>query len=307
MLLKSSAPDAPEQFQRNAGRAKEWERKADELVVAAREAVQVGDTGAFFRNLVEAADDVADDLEEAAFHFTLLPDGAREERVRQPLLGLAALLMQGAQEYLKALETTRFVHRGAPREDVQDFLEAIHRITSVEHRTDDAQRGVKRALLQDHASDQALYVYVEAVKNLEQVRGRAHARRPHAARLRDGRGHGEVRAAGMKSTADTRRVFFIDSQSREQPAGDARAMGFKALNLARMAEIGLPVPQAFVLGTGFCREQAREDSRVRRTSWPGTSPPTSAAWSRAADWFTAARASRCSYPCARVRRSRCRA
>jgi uncharacterized protein Yka (UPF0111/DUF47 family) len=167
-LLKSGAPDALEQFERNAGRAKEWERKADELVVAAREAVQVGDTGAFFRDLVEAADDVADDLEEAAFHFTLLPAGAWEERVRQPLLGLAALLMQGAQEYLKALETTRFVHRSAPREDVQDFLEAIHRITSVEHRTDDAQRGVKRALLQDHVGDKALYVYVEAVKNLEQ-------------------------------------------------------------------------------------------------------------------------------------------
>jgi uncharacterized protein Yka (UPF0111/DUF47 family) len=167
-LLKSGSPDAPAQFQRYAVRAKEWEHRADALVTAAREAVQVGDTGAFFRDLVEAADDVADDLEEAAFHFTLLPAGALEEHVRQPLLGLAALLMQGAQEYLKALETTRFVHRSAPREDVQDFLEAIHRIRSVEQRTDEAQRGVKRALLQDHQGDKALYVYVEAIKNLEQ-------------------------------------------------------------------------------------------------------------------------------------------
>jgi pyruvate,orthophosphate dikinase len=36
--------------------------------------------------------------------------------------------------------------------------------------------------------------------------------------------------------------------------GDAREMGFKAYNLARMARIGLPVPPAFVLGTGFCRD-----------------------------------------------------
>jgi hypothetical protein len=38
----------------------------------------------------------------------------------------------------------------------------------VEQRTDEAQRGVKRALLQDHQGDKALYVYVEAIKNLEQ-------------------------------------------------------------------------------------------------------------------------------------------
>jgi pyruvate, orthophosphate dikinase len=35
--------------------------------------------------------------------------------------------------------------------------------------------------------------------------------------------------------------------------GDVRSMGFKAYNLARMARLGLPVPRAFVLGTGYCR------------------------------------------------------
>ena len=35
--------------------------------------------------------------------------------------------------------------------------------------------------------------------------------------------------------------------------GPVETMGFKALNLARMAAIGLPVPQAFVLGTPFCQ------------------------------------------------------
>jgi len=31
-------------------------------------------------------------------------------------------------------------------------------------------------------------------------------------------------------------------------------MGFKAYNLAAMAAAGLPVPQGFVLSTGYCRE-----------------------------------------------------
>ncbi|SFL75962.1 PEP/pyruvate-binding domain-containing protein [Rugamonas rubra] len=34
-------------------------------------------------------------------------------------------------------------------------------------------------------------------------------------------------------------------------------VGFKAYNLLRMAELGLPVPPAFVLGTGFCAPQRR--------------------------------------------------
>jgi len=41
------------------------------------------------------------------------------------------------------------------------------------------------------------------------------------------------------------------------PAGAAagvQEMGFKAYNLARMAGVGLPVPQGFVLGTRFCRD-----------------------------------------------------
>lgn len=55
---------------------------------------------------------------------------------------------------------------------------------------------------------------------------------------------------------NTRRAYWIDPQLREKPAGNAAAMGFKAFNLARMAAIGLPVPQAFVLGTGFCPLEA---------------------------------------------------
>ena len=61
---------------------------------------------------------------------------------------------------------------------------------------------------------------------------------------------------------NTRRAYFIDPQVRERPVATSAAMGFKAYNLARMAAIGLPVPQAFVLGTGFCRTResdARED------------------------------------------------
>jgi len=51
-------------------------------------------------------------------------------------------------------------------------------------------------------------------------------------------------------SANNRRTFFIDVQTRARPPANAAVIGHKAYNLARMAAIGLPVPSAFVLGTG---------------------------------------------------------
>jgi pyruvate,orthophosphate dikinase len=44
------------------------------------------------------------------------------------------------------------------------------------------------------------------------------------------------------------------------PAPSAALIGFKAHNLARMARIGLPVPEGFVLGTGLCNAYLADTS-----------------------------------------------
>ncbi|PWB40315.1 MAG: pyruvate, phosphate dikinase [Rhodocyclales bacterium] len=46
-------------------------------------------------------------------------------------------------------------------------------------------------------------------------------------------------------------------------AGSADHMGFKAFNLARMAHIGLKVPEAFVLGTTICRDFLKHPAKSR--------------------------------------------
>lgn len=166
-LISARLPDGARHIEGNALRAKEWERQADLVVNGGREAARPGDSGIFYRNLLEAADDVADHLEEASFHFTLLPGEPWQDRVYHPVIGLAGLVVQGTQEYLKALETTRYLHRGAMREDIQDFLEAVHRISAIEQRTDEAQRAVKRAFVRERIEHTLLYVYTEAVQSLE--------------------------------------------------------------------------------------------------------------------------------------------
>lgn len=66
----------------------------------------------------------------------------------------------------------------------------------------------------------------------------------------------------MTAPAGNRRIFVIGGPGAEPLAGGAEAMGFKAYNLARMAAIGLPVPPAFVLGTGFCRDLAKHEKKA---------------------------------------------
>ncbi len=62
------------------------------------------------------------------------------------------------------------------------------------------------------------------------------------------------------------------------PAGSARAgfepsaqaMGFKAYNLLRMAELGLPVPPAFAIGTVYCQDVASSLKAAQPELWqPG--------------------------------------
>ena len=166
-LLEARGEGATVRFARNAERAKGWEHQADELVNRARGTASQSGRSDFFRSLIETADDIVDELEEAAFHLTLLPHDGSDSALYDPLNALARLLVDGSQEYLRSLETVRTLRRGGPREDMQDFLEAIHRIMVVERQSDGAQRAVKLTLACGAADYRRLYAFSECARNLE--------------------------------------------------------------------------------------------------------------------------------------------
>ena len=166
-LLQSGLANAATVVLRNAERAKDWESCADELVNRARSSAARSDSSDFFRLIVEAADDVADALEDAAFHLTLMPASGTGGEADARLHALGELLVHGTQEYVKLVETARFVRRGGAREDVHDFLAAVHRIQQIEHQTDEAQRAVKRALVAGTGDARTLFVLSTVARNLE--------------------------------------------------------------------------------------------------------------------------------------------
>jgi uncharacterized protein Yka (UPF0111/DUF47 family) len=169
VLLRAGAKDAAALFLRNAERAKTWERHADELLNRVRASSGQGEEAAFYEDLVSLADDVADDLEDAAFHMTLMPRLNLEGEVLRNVKELAELVVQGGQEYVKVLETARLVRRGGAREDMQDFLEAVHRIVGIEHQTDEVFRNIEYTMLLDGHDARSLYVVSEAARDLEKA------------------------------------------------------------------------------------------------------------------------------------------
>jgi len=150
-LLLTTGPTADRDLvQRTVLRARTWEHRADELVNRCRTAHSRGDAPGPILDLLITADDVADSLEEALYRVSLLQSGEKEgPGPGTPPLGheLPALVLQGAQEYLKAVENARSLHRASPREQVADFLEAVDRIMTVEHQTDDAHRRTQAGIL----------------------------------------------------------------------------------------------------------------------------------------------------------------
>ena len=73
-----------------------------------------------------------------------------------------------AQEYVKIVECAAWVQRGATREDVNDFLEAVDRIVELEHKTDTLEREVTAELLRTGSDGRSLRLYGDLAGLIEE-------------------------------------------------------------------------------------------------------------------------------------------
>jgi len=261
----SARRDAPTRL------AREWERRADQLVKEVRALASRAEEPAPFLEIVEAADDVADSLEEACYYFSLLAQGHPTGVVRARARRLTALVLAAARAYLRAAVFGREVQRGGSREDTDGFLEAVHRVVDLERETDEVQRSVHGALVAEVDTAGELFVLVEGTRALEEAadalmhaarRLHAHvleevvASEPPPARVGPS---AAARRASRTGRAAGQDLYVIGDSSVAVP--DTAAIGRKAQGLARMARAGLRVPQAVVLGTAVSRRHV-ETGRV---------------------------------------------
>lgn len=152
-----------------AARAKVWERQADEIVIRIRDAASRAQAEGIPLELVRMADDVPDELEEAAFHCSLLPGERSAHKAMSAIAILQGLTLSATQEYVKALLAARSFKQGGAREDMQDFFESVHRVMDLERLADNALRQVRRDLLGGAIDARELYVLDAIAANLERA------------------------------------------------------------------------------------------------------------------------------------------
>ncbi|VTZ25369.1 conserved hypothetical protein [Methylocella tundrae] len=165
-LVRDGLQAEPHGAAKRARRARQYEHDADGKVVETRVAVARRPDYAVFLRLLEAADDAADQLEDAA---SLLGLRVLEGKAVDALQILADLLVEGAQEWIKALGHATQIGRAASHAETEDFLTAIDRVAAIEHQADDAERALAASALQ-HASDfRQLHLFTSIGERLEEA------------------------------------------------------------------------------------------------------------------------------------------
>jgi len=160
------ASESKELLGKNAMKAKKWETKADLLVNEMRLKVKNSTETVAFQEILHFSDDVADALEESVFLLPLVPNDV-PLTLFESLQELADLIIQGSREYLKAIENAKHIQNSTSREEVDDFLQAVDNVFTLEHRSDDALRNAKVIIMKETRDHKQIHILSEITKNIE--------------------------------------------------------------------------------------------------------------------------------------------
>jgi len=149
----------------NATRAKRIEEKADAIALDARQAIARTQANPTIAQLVDAAENSIDELEQAAFLVSLLPLEL-EPDLLEPLGELCAVAVSGTEAAIRGLEAAASLSEGDSAES-QDALAATARLVDLEHAADQAERTVTSLVLGGDAERGRSMVVLELARALE--------------------------------------------------------------------------------------------------------------------------------------------
>lgn len=150
-----------------AARAVAWEARADQLLNEARDDIKRFARPASLSDFLTRADDAVDELEEAASLLDLLPLVTSEPAAVTELQHLADLALGASQELIKCIACAASITQSDVRDDLDDFLQALERLVTIEHQADDRMRLLRRMLVTSTVDHRALYLLHELSRALE--------------------------------------------------------------------------------------------------------------------------------------------
>ena len=153
-----------------AGKAKRIEEKADRIAIELRAAAERFGARERTRRLIDTIEDAIDDLEEAAFLFSLLPPEQNRPAL-VPLAALCAAAVAGAEAIARAADAAAMVP-GGHRADTDDALEAVAVLIDVEHAADRTERETIAAVLTDANGGAPALAALECARRIERATDR---------------------------------------------------------------------------------------------------------------------------------------
>jgi len=154
-------------------RAKTWERRADHLLMDARQRAERQSRWTAVVELLEKSDDVADALEEAFFihSMTLLePLSGLPAPVNEVLLRLTDTTLAAIQDQVRAIEIARHVSERSDPAENELFLQTLWRMLRAERLCDEVSRQARVIIIQIlHASPSGLLLATDLVTTIEKA------------------------------------------------------------------------------------------------------------------------------------------
>jgi uncharacterized protein Yka (UPF0111/DUF47 family) len=143
------------------------EHKADRLTAETRPMVSRLDDGeGYLRQILNAAEDANDALEEAGFLLSLIPENETGEPVSQFLYPLLEIAKNSIGELVRAVEASSHLQDGR-QTDVTDALQAIDAVIDAEKRADDALRSAMAAFVVNVPEARLLFLGTEVARAIE--------------------------------------------------------------------------------------------------------------------------------------------
>ena len=150
-----------------ANRAQRIEKKADRIALEARNEIARFNADRSIEHLINRIEEAIDELEQAAFIGSLVPNDVPPD-VLKPLADLCAAAVTGAEAAATGTAAAAEIPEGH-RVDSEDALAAISRLIEAEHAADAAERAITTVVLRGDLSLKAALSILELARALERA------------------------------------------------------------------------------------------------------------------------------------------
>jgi uncharacterized protein Yka (UPF0111/DUF47 family) len=153
-----------------ATRARRIEEKADRIAIETRSEIARLGADSSIKGLVDRMEEVIDELEQAAFVTSIVPDKVAPQLL-ESIAGLCTTVVSATEAAAAGVAAAAEMPEGN-RADSEDALAAVGRLIDAEHRADEAEREVVGTVMRGEFDLKTAFSVIDLARTLERATDR---------------------------------------------------------------------------------------------------------------------------------------